>query len=163
MPSPANEPLVLSNDDKAKLSAYLNGATFSVDEQGRETFHPRIDSRDDNLKVVYMAEKTGVDTIDLDVSIGLRDGAGSYNLTDFVFDLVDYTDDHRVTAELTTRRTSRIARGLKCNKTYSIFPHGEDGGSEVRDPARFTPPSNFERATLPAVPQTGLVGAGAKK
>ena len=146
------EPLEITNEVKAKLSAYLNGATFEIDSSGREKFHPRMETVEDDLLVVYMADKTGVDKVDLNVSLRLRSAANNfYDLTDFGLDLVDYSNDQRVTAEWETR-TQRVCRALHFGRTYTIVPHGDDGGAEVRDPARSPPPS-LKEAEFPPRPR----------
>ena len=148
MLTPQREPLSLTKNDKAKLSAYLNGASFLIDSDGREKFIPRIETVEDDLKVVYLAERSGPDRVRLEMSIAVKSTSQLYNLTDFVLDLVDYSNDQRVTGELDTRRTLRAFPGLYFNRTYSIVPHGDEGGSEVRDPAR-RPPPELSEAELP--------------
>ena len=158
MLSPQQEPLELKKEVTAKLSAYLNGATFAVDKNGRETFHPRIDTVEDDLIVIYMAERVGLGKVDLHVSLGLRGPEpmrrviGMYDITDFGFDLVEYHSDQRITAEW-EKKTQRVCRNLNFDTTYTIVPHGDDGGAEVRDPAR-KPPPELRETNLP--PRTSI-------
>ena len=150
-----NDPLALTREDKAKLSAYLNGASFSIDRSGREKFIPRIETVEDDLKVIYIAERSGVGQVTLSFSVGLRSRPELYDLSDFGLDLVDYANDQRVTGELQPRRTIRSFPGLIPDRNYKVFPHGDEGGSEVLDPVRRPPPS-LREAELPARSLPGL-------